>query len=103
MIKTSSLTKTLFNHQNNSQSLQFYTPSTTSSSGSICETDPSSLNSSYKSNNDATNGNHINDEINSIPQDESTIVLLSLIDKLKRELTTVKQAKSQLAALYKVS
>jgi len=102
MIKTSSLTKTLFNHQNHSQSINLYTPSTTSSSGSVCETDPSSLNSSYKSN-IGMNGNNINDEINSIPQDESTLVLISVIDKLKHELTTVKQAKSQLAALYKVS
>lgn len=102
MIKTSSLTKTLFNHQNNSQSIHFYTPSSTSSSGSICETDPSSLNSSYKSIN-GINGNLINDEINSIPQDGSTSVLLTLVDKLKRELVTVKQAKSQLATLYKVS
>jgi hypothetical protein len=102
MIKTSSLTKTLFNHQNNSQSINLYTPSTTSSSGSAGETDLSSLNSSYKSN-IGNNGNNINDETNSISQDESSLVLINLIDKLKRELATVKQAKSQLATLYKVS
>ncbi len=66
-----------------------------SSSGSVCETDLSSLSSSCKSN--------INEETNSPSQDESTVVLISLIDKLKRELATVKQAKSQLATLYKVS
>ena len=92
MIKTSTLTKTLFNHQNQSQTINLYTPSTTSSSGSVCETDSSSLSSSYKSN-VGTN------ETNSSPQDEST---LALIEQLKRELTTVKQAKSQLATLYKV-
>jgi hypothetical protein len=99
MIKTTSLTKTLFNHQNHSQLINLYTPSTTSSSGSACETDPSSLSSSCKSN----IGNNGNDETNSIPQDESTLVLLTLINKLKRELATVKQAKSQLETLYKVS
>jgi hypothetical protein len=99
MIKTTSLTKTLFDHQNHSQIINFYTPSTTSSSGSGCETDASSLSSSYKSN----IGNHINDDPNSIPPDESTLVLINLIDKLKRELAIVKQAKSQLATLYKVS
>ncbi len=99
MIKTSSLTKTLFNHQNQSQPINLYTPSTTSSSGSACETDPSSLSSSYKSN----IGTNINDEMNTIAQDESTLVLMTLIDKLKHELATVKQAKNQLASLYKVS
>ncbi len=99
MIKTSNLTKTLFNHQNQSQSINLYTPSTTSSSGSICETDSSSLNSSYKSNIET----NIIDETNGILRDESTSVLINLIDKLKRELATVKQAKSQLATLYKVS
>jgi hypothetical protein len=96
MIKTSSLTKTLLNQ---SQSINLYTPSTSSSSGSVCETDPSSLSSSYKSN----IGTNVNDETNTIAQDESTLALMTLIDKLKRELTTVKQAKSQLATLYKVS
>lgn len=100
MIKTTSLTKTLFDHQNHSQIINFCTPSTTSSSsGSGCETDPSSLSSSCKSN----IGNHINDDTSSIPPDESTLVLINLIDKLKRELAIVKQAKSQLATLYKVS
>src|SRR5271154_3496796 len=99
MIKTTSLTKTLFDHQNHSQIINLYTPSTNSSPGSTCETDPSSLSSSCKSN----NGNNINDDTNSIPQDESTLVLINLIDKLKRELATVKQAKCQLATLYKVS
>jgi hypothetical protein len=102
MMKTTNLTKTLFNHQNHSQTINFHTPSTTSSSGSVCETDPSSLNSSYKSNAGA-NGINTNDDTNPIPQDESNLVLITLIDKLKRELTTVKQAKSQLEVLYKVS
>lgn len=96
MIKTSTLTKTIFNHQNQSQTINLYTPSTTPSSGSICETDPSSLSSSCKSNIDG----QINEDI---PTSESTPVLLNLIDKLKRELATVKQAKCQLATLYKVS
>ncbi|CAF3375675.1 unnamed protein product [Rotaria socialis] len=101
MIKTSTLTKTIFNHQPHSQLITFHTPSTTSSSGSTSETDPSSLSSSYKSNS-GTNGINVNDDINSIPQDKSTFVLAAVIDKLKRELTTVKQAKSQLETLYKV-
>ncbi|CAF1273658.1 unnamed protein product [Rotaria sp. Silwood1] len=101
MMKTTSLTKTLFNHQTHSQSINLFTPSTSSSSGSTCETGPSSLNSSYKSNID-TNGINNNDDTNSIPQDKSTVVLINLVDKLKRELTTVKQAKSQLETLYKV-
>ncbi|CAF4638460.1 unnamed protein product [Rotaria socialis] len=101
MIKTSTLTKTIFNHQPHSQLITFHTPSTTSSSGSTSETDPSSLSSSYKSNS-GTNGINVNDDINSIPQDKSTFVLVAVIDKLKRELTTVKQAKSQLETLYKV-
>lgn len=99
MIKTSTLTKTLLNHQNQSQTINLYTPSTTPSSGSIGETDPSSLSSSCKSNIDT----QINEEIHSLPPAESTSVLLNLIDKLKRELATVKQAKCQLASLYKVS
>jgi hypothetical protein len=98
MIKTTSLTKTLFTHQTHSQRINLYTPSTTSSSGSICETDPSSMSSSYKSN-IGTNGLFINDET----KDESTSVLITLVDKLKRDLITVKQAKSQLETLYKVS
>ena len=102
MLKTTSLTKTLFNHQNHSQTIPFHTPSTTSSSGSACETDPSSLNSSYKSS-IGINGIHINDEINSPSQEDSNLVLLTSLDKLKRELITVKQAKSQLETLYKVS
>lgn len=96
MIKTTSLTRTLFNHQNQSQTVHLYTPSTTSSSGSVCETDPSSLSSSFKS-------NHVPEDINTLPPDESTLVLINLVDKLKRELAAVKQAKSQLASLYKVS
>ncbi len=78
-----------------------YTPSTTSSSGSVCETDPSSLSSSYKSNNGTAS--NINDETNTIAQNESSLTLTSIIDKLKRELSAAKQAKGQLAALYKVS
>ncbi|CAF0724809.1 unnamed protein product [Rotaria sordida] len=101
MMKTTSLTKTLFNHQAHSRSINLYTPSTTSSSGSTCETGPSSLNSSFKSNTD-TNGININEDTNSIPQDKSNLVLITLIDKLKRELATVKQAKTQLETLYKV-
>lgn len=100
MIKTTSLTKTILNHQNQSQRIHLYTPSTTSSSGSMCETEPSSLSSSYKSTNGA---NNLLEDINILPQDESALSLINLIDKLKRELTAVKQAKSQLSALYKVS
>lgn len=96
MIKTSTLTKTIFNHQNQSQTINLYTPSTTPSSGSICETDPSSLSSSCKSNIDG----QITEDI---PAAESTAILLNLIDKLKRDLASVKQAKCQLATLYKVS
>jgi hypothetical protein len=94
MIKTTSVTKTLYNNQHNhSQPIHLFTPSTTSSSGSVCDTEPSSISSSYKSN------TGINDDL----QDESTITLTTLIEKLKRELSVVKQAKSQLATLYKVS
>ncbi|CAF2517506.1 unnamed protein product [Rotaria sp. Silwood2] len=101
MMKTTSLTKTLFNHQTHSRSVNLYTPSTTSSSESTCETDPSSLSSSYKSNID-TNGINNNDDTTSIPQDKSNLVLITLVDKLKRELATAKQAKSQLETLYRV-
>jgi hypothetical protein len=92
MIKTTRLTKTFYNtNPTHSQPINLYTPSTTSSSGSVCETEPSSISSSYRSNTDDTN---------QIQQDDS---LITLIDKLKRELAAVKQAKSQLATLYKVS
>jgi hypothetical protein len=95
MIKTRKLTTTLYNiNPTHSQPINLYTPSTTSSSGSVCETDPSSISSSYRSN------TGINDDINHLQQDESVI---TLIDKLKCELAIVKQAKSQLATLYKVS
>lgn len=60
--------------------------SSSSSSNSVGESDPSS----YRSSNDASD-------------DRQPETLLGLIDKLKRELTTVKQAKTQLATLYKVS
>lgn len=95
MIKTTNLTKTVYN--THSQPINLFTPSTTSSSGSICETDPPSISSSYKSN----TGN--NDDANITQQDESNLSLVALIDKLKRELATLKQAKNQLAALYKAS
>jgi BRCT domain type II-containing protein len=95
MIKTSKLTKTVYNtNPTHSQPINFYTPSTTSSSGSVCETEPSSISSSYRSN------IGISDDSNHLQQDDS---LITLIDKLKRELAAVKQAKSQLATLYKVS
>lgn len=91
MFKTGQLTKTVYNtNPNHSQPIHLFTPSTTSSSGSICETDPSSISSSVRSN---------HEDFNVIPTDESLIIF---IDKLKRELAIVKQAKSQLAALYKV-
>lgn len=92
MFKTGQLTKTVYNtNPNHSQPIHLFTPSTTSSSGSICETDPSSISSSVRSN---------HEDFNAIPTDESLIIF---IDKLKRELAIVKQAKSQLAALYKVT
>lgn len=92
MIKTRKLTKTLYNtNPTHSQPINLYTPSNTSSSGSVCETDPPSISSSCKSN---------NDDLNNIQQDDS---LITSIDKLKRELAATKQAKSQLASLYKVS
>ncbi|CAF3928831.1 unnamed protein product [Rotaria sp. Silwood2] len=97
MIKTTNLTKTVYNsHPTHSQPINLFTPSTTSSSGSTCETDPPSISSSYKSN------TGINDDINHIQYDESSLSLITLVDKLKRELAAVKQAKNQLAALYKV-
>ncbi|CAF1096091.1 unnamed protein product [Rotaria sordida] len=97
MIKTTNLTKTVYNsNPTHSQPINLFTPSTTSSSGSTCETDPPSISSSYKSN------IGINDDINHIQHDESSLSLITLIDKLKRELATAKQAKNQLAALYKV-
>ena len=102
MLKTTSLTKTLFNHQTHSQPINLYTPSNTSSSGSVCETDPSSTSSSYK-NQLITNGTSHHDETNVSQQEGSTLVLISMIEKLKRELSTVKQAKCQLESLYKVS
>lgn len=37
-----------------------------------------------------------------MPDDLHDDSLITLVDKLKRELTTVKQAKGQLATLYKV-
>jgi len=98
MIKTRNLTKTFYNtHPIHSQPIHLYTPSITSSSGSVYETDPSSISSSYKSN------TGIIDDIDRIQQEESTAALITLVDKLKHELTTIKQAKSQLSTLYKVS
>ena len=95
MLKTTKLTKTVYKtNPTHSQPIRLFTPSTTSSSGSVCDTEPSSISSSYKSN------TGINEEVNSIQQDESSLMIL--IDKLKRELAIVKQGKSQLAALYKV-
>lgn len=102
MLKTTSLTKTLFNHQTHSQPINLYTPSNTSSSGSVCETDPSSTSSSYK-NQLSTNGTSHQDETNVSQQEGSTLVLISMVEKLKRELSTIKQAKCQLESLYKVS
>ena len=100
MLKTTNLTKTLFSHQTHSQPIQLCTPSTTSSSGSVCETDlPSSTGSSYRSHL-LTNGVH-SSPVDSQP-DESNVVLIQLIDKLKRELATIKHAKCQLETLYKV-
>jgi hypothetical protein len=111
MLKTGSLTKALFNHPTHSQPINFFTPSSiqttttaaaTTKSGSVCETDPSSTSSSYKSNftnNDIGN----NDSLSADQQTESAIVLITVVDKLKRELTTIKQAKSQLETLYKAS
>jgi hypothetical protein len=97
MIKTTNITKTVYNtNPTHSQPINLYTPSTTSSSGSVCETEPSSISSSYRSN------IGINDDITNIQQEESTTGLMPLIEKLKRELAIVKQAKSQLATLYKV-
>jgi hypothetical protein len=97
MIKTTNVTKTLYNsHPTHSQPINLYTPSTTSSSGSVCETDPPSISSSYRSN------TGINDDLINIQQEESTASLIIIIEKLKRELAIVKQAKSQLATLYKV-
>jgi hypothetical protein len=98
MIKTTNLTKTFYNtNPIHSQPIHLYTPSLTSSSGSVCETDPSSITSSYKSN------TGIIDDIDRFQQEESTAVLITLVEKLKRELATIKQAKSQLSTLYKVS
>jgi hypothetical protein len=94
MLKTSKLTKTVYNtNPTHTQPINLYTPSTTSSSGSVCDTEPSSISSSYRS----TAG--INDDSNQLQQDEPLIIH---IDKLKRELAAVKQAKCQLATLYKV-
>lgn len=95
MIKTTNLTKTVYKTRPaHSQPIRLYTPPITSSSGSACETDPSSISSSYRS----TAGT--NEDFDGIEPDDSSI---ALVDKLKRELATAKQAKSQLAALYKVS
>ncbi|CAF1671122.1 unnamed protein product [Adineta ricciae] len=97
MIKTTNLTKTVYNtHPVHSQPIRLYTPSITSSSGSACETEPSSISSSYKSNTGTT------DDLDHLLSDESTASLIALVEKLKRELATIKQAKSQLATLYKV-
>ncbi|CAF3395791.1 unnamed protein product [Rotaria socialis] len=97
MIKTTNLTKTVYNsHSTHSQPINLFTPSTTSSSGSVCETDPSSICSSYKSNNGA------HDDITHTQQEESSSSSIALLDRLKRELVAVKQARNQLAALYKV-
>lgn len=92
MLKTSKVTKTIYNtNPTHSQPINLFTPSITSSSGSVCETEPSSISSSYRSN------AGMNEDFNSIQSDESSI------EKLKRELAAVRQAKSQLATLYKVS
>lgn len=102
MLKTTSLTKTLFSHQTNSQPINFLMPSTNSSSGSVCDTDLSSTSSSYKSHL-ITNGISHHDDTHSMQPDESALVLITVIDKLKRELAAVKNAKTQLETLYKVS
>ena len=102
MLKTASISKTLFNHETHSQPINLCIPSVSSPLGSACEADLSSLNSSYKSTT-GTNSVNVNDNTNSISQEKSTLVLITLIDKLKQELTTVKQAKSRLEMLYKVS
>ncbi|CAF0721625.1 unnamed protein product [Adineta steineri] len=99
MIKTVNLTRTLFNHHSQSQTINISTITTTSS-GSESETCSTSSETSCKSNVN-TIGLNINDDTNTIPNDDSTIVLLNLVDKLKRELSTIKQAKNQLETLYK--
>jgi hypothetical protein len=101
-MKTTNLSRTLFNHHTNSQSINFYIPSTNSSSGSIYDTTASSISSSCRSHIN-TSDTHNNDDTTSISKPESTVVLLTLIDKLKRELAAVKKANSQLETLYKVS
>lgn len=96
MIKTTSLTKTVYNsHPTHSQPINLFTPST-SSSGSVCETDPSSICSSYKSNSGA------NDDT-TFTQHEESNSSSATIERLKRELGAVKQARNQLASLYKVN
>ena len=78
MLKTTRLTKALYDTP------PIHLP-TSSASSSSCDTEPSSICSSYKSHastNDCT---------------------IALLERLKREVTTLRQAKSQLAILYKVS
>ena len=82
-----SMIKTVLTNQSNPP---FVSSSSSSGEGSVGESDPSS----YRS---------LNDTSDDRQPDQSTGTLLDLIDKLKRELTAVKQAKTQLATLYKVS
>lgn len=60
------------------------------------------MSSSYKSQ-ILINGINNSDESHSAQQDESNSVLITVIDKLKRELAVVKQSKNQLETLYKVN
>lgn len=105
MIKTTNLTRTLLNHHGQSHSLPICAPPAHASSGSESETTTSVSPATSRQTTRNTLDDSINalDQASSVVQDESNAGLLNLVDKLKRELGALKQAKTQLETLYKVS
>ena len=108
MMKTSSLTTTLLNHLTPSQTVTGCTPSTHSpssaaSSGSELETVSSISHGSSRQTTINTLAQNVHDQTDSIEPEDSSEALVNTIEKLKRELAALKQAKTQLETLYKVS
>lgn len=107
-MKTSSLTTTLLNHLTPSQTVTGCTPTThssssTASSGSELETVSSISHGSSRQTTINTLAQNGHDQTDSIEPEDSSEALVNTIDKLKRELVALKQAKTQLKTLYKVS
>ncbi|CAF1089984.1 unnamed protein product [Adineta ricciae] len=106
MMKTSSLTTTLLNHLTPTQTVTGCTPSTHSSSsaassGSELETVSSISHGSSRQTTINTLAQNVHDQTDSVEPEDSSEALVNTIDKLKRELVALKQAKTQLETLYK--